>query len=139
MSKVHSLAGLRIGYAFTPRWLPPWYQRAGTPFTVNAVSMAAAAAALGDTGHAERYIAQVKRWRKRFSDEVKYPVLPSDANFVMIDVSPHKSDEMVEELARKGVVVRSCRSFTGLEDHYVRVSIGEDWENEQFVKVINTL
>ena len=25
-SKVHSLAGLRIGYAFTPRWLPPWYR-----------------------------------------------------------------------------------------------------------------
>ncbi len=139
LSKVYSLAGLRIGYAFTPRWLPPWYQRAGTPFTVNSVSAAAAAAALGDNDHAERYIAQVKRWRKRFTDEVKYPVLPSDANFVMIDVAPHKSDEMVGELARQGVVVRSCRSFTGLEDHYIRVSIGEDWENEQFVQVINTL
>jgi histidinol-phosphate aminotransferase len=138
-SKVHSLAGLRIGYAFTPRWLPPWYQRAGTPFTVNAVSMAAAAAALGDKGHAERYIAQVKRWRKRFADEVKYPVLSSDANFVMVDVSPHKSDEMVEELARKGVVVRSCRSFAGLPDHYIRVSIGEDWENELFIEAVNSL
>ena len=138
-SKVHSLAGLRIGYAFTPRWLPPWYQRAGTPFTVNSVSMAAAAAALSDTAHAERYIAQVKRWRKRFTDEVKYPVLPSDANFVMVDVAPHTSDEMVEELARKGVVVRSCRSFTGLEDHYIRVSVGEDWENERFVQEINAL
>jgi histidinol-phosphate aminotransferase len=138
-SKVHSLAGLRIGYAFTPRWLPPWYQRAGTPFTVNAVSMAAAAAALSDTAHAGRYIAQVRRWRKRFMDEVKYPVLPSDANFVMVDVSPHTGDGMVEELARKGVVVRSCRSFTGLDDHYIRVSVGEDWENERFVQVINSL
>jgi histidinol-phosphate aminotransferase len=138
-SKVHSLAGLRIGYAFTPRWLPPWYQRAGTPFTVNAVSMAAAAAALPDTAHAERYIAQVRRWRKRFTDEVKYPVLPSDSNFVMVDVAPHTGDGMVEELARKGVVVRSCRSFAGLEDHYIRASIGEDWENERFVQVINSL
>jgi histidinol-phosphate aminotransferase len=138
-SKVHSLAGLRIGYAFTPRWLPPWYQRAGTPFTVNSVSMAAAAAALSDTAHAERYIAQVKRWRKRFVDEIRYPVLPSDANFVMVDVSPHKSDAMVEELARKGVVVRSCRSFAGMEDHYIRASVGEDWENERFVKEINAL
>lgn len=138
-SKVYSLAGLRIGYAFTPRWLPPWYMRAGTPFTVNSVSAAAAAAALGDKAHAERYLAQVKRWRKRFIEEVKYPVLPSDANFVMIDVAPHKSDEMVGELARQGVVVRSCRSFAGLPDHYIRVSIGEDWENEQFVQVINTL
>jgi len=113
-SKVHSLAGLRIGYAFTPRWLPPWYTRAGTPFAVNSVSAAAAAAALTDTPHAERYIAQVKRWRKRFGTEVKYPILPSDANFVMVDVAPHKSDEVVENLARKGVVVRSCRSFAGL-------------------------
>jgi histidinol-phosphate aminotransferase len=57
----------------------------------------------------------------------------------MVDAAPHKSDEMVEELARQGVVVRSCRSFAGLPDHYIRVSIGEDWENELFVKVINSL
>lgn len=138
-SKVHSLAGLRIGYAFTPRWLPPWYQRAGTPFAVNTVSMAAAAAALSDTAHARRYIAQVTRWRQRFIDEVKYPVLPSGANFVMVDVAPYTSDEMVEELARRGVVVRSCRSFSGLPDHYIRASVGEDWENERFVQVINAL
>jgi histidinol-phosphate aminotransferase len=138
-SKVYSLAGLRIGYAFTPRWLPPWYSRAGTPFTVNSVSAVAAAAALPDKERAERYIAQVKQWRRRFADEVKYPVLPSDANFVMIDVAPHKGDAMVESLARKGIVVRSCRSFAGLPDHYIRVSVGEDWENELFIEEINKL
>ena len=138
-SKVHSLAGLRIGYAFTPRWLPPWYNRAGTPFAVNSVSAAAAAAALSDTAHAERYIAQVKLWRKRFESEVKFTVLPSDANFVMVDVAPHVSDEVVDSLARKGVVVRSCRSFAGLDDHYIRVSVGDDWENERFLEEISSL
>jgi histidinol-phosphate aminotransferase len=138
-SKIHSLAGLRVGYAFVPSWLVPWYQRASTPFTVNSVSAAAAAAALPDKDHAHRYVAQVNRWRKRFTTEVKYPVLPSDANFVMVDISPRTSDEMVEELARQGVIVRSCRSFAGLPDHYIRVSIGEDWENERFLQVINSL
>lgn len=138
-SKIHSLAGLRVGYAFVPGWLVPWYQRASTPFTVNSVSAAAAAAALPDKDHAQRYVAQVNRWRKRFTTEVKYPVLPSDANFVMVDIAPRTSDEMVEELARHGVVVRSCRSFAGLPDHYIRVSIGEDWENERFVQVINAV
>jgi histidinol-phosphate aminotransferase len=138
-SKIHSLAGLRVGYAFVPGWLVPWYQRASTPFTVNSVSAAAAAAALPDKNHAQRYVTQVQRWRKRFTTEVKYPVLPSDANFVMIDVAPRTSDKMVEELARQGVIVRSCRSFAGLSDHYIRVSIGEDWENERFLQVINSL
>lgn len=136
-SKVYSLAGLRIGYAFVPAWLQPCYQRAGTPFTVNSVSAAAAAAALSDREHMARYITQVKEWRKRFTDEVKYPVLPSDANFVMVDVSPHTGDAMVEMLARQGVIVRSCRSFSGLADHYIRVSIGEGWENEMFISAIN--
>lgn len=139
MSKVYSLAGLRVGYAFTPRWLPPWYNRAGTPFAVNSVSMAAAAAALADNDHAERYIAHVRQWRKRFADAIHYPVLPSDANFVMIDVAPHTGDEMVGELARKGVVVRSCRSFEGLPDHYIRANVGDDWENERFIAEINAL
>ena len=138
-SKLHSLAGLRIGYAFAPEWLVPYYLRAGTPFTVNSVSVAAAAAALQDAAHAVRYIGQVKRWRKRFSDEVKFPVLPSDANFVLVDVAPFTSDAVVEHLARKGVIVRSCRSFAGLPDHFIRVSIGDDWENELFVQVINAL
>jgi histidinol-phosphate aminotransferase len=138
-SKVHSLAGLRIGYAFVPSWIVPYYQRAGTPFTVNSVSAAAAAAALADRDHPKRYIAQVKRWRKRFADEVKYPVLPSDANFMMVDVSPDTGDQMVEKLQQHGVVVRSCRSFAGLPDHYIRVSIGEDWENELFMKAMNGL
>ncbi len=138
-SKIHSLAGLRIGYAFVPGWLVPWYQRASTPFTVNSVSAAAAAAALPDKNHAQRYFAQVNQWRKRFTTEVKYPVLPSDANFVMVDIAPRTSDEMVEDLARRGVIVRSCRSFAGLADHYIRVSIGEDWENERFLQVINAV
>ena len=71
--------------------------------------------------------------------EVKFPVLPSDANFVMVDVAPHTGDEMVEKLAARGVLVRSCRSFTGLADHYIRVSVGEDWENEMFIREINAL
>ncbi|MFA5331292.1 MAG: histidinol-phosphate transaminase [Methanoregula sp.] len=138
-SKVYSLAGLRIGYAFIPAWLQPFYLRAGTPFTVNSVSAAAAAAALSDRDHATRYIAQVQIWRKRFAAELKYPVLPSDANFVMVDVSPLTSDEVVEKLADRGVLVRSCRSFTGLADHYIRVSVGEDWENERFIRELNAL
>lgn len=110
-----------------------------TPFTVNSVSAAAAAAALQDKEHAARYIAQVQVWRKRFAAELKFPVLPSDANFVMVDVAPHTGDDIVEKLASRGVLVRSCRSFTGLADHYIRVSVGEDWENELFIRELNAL
>ncbi len=57
----------------------------------------------------------------------------------MIDVSPLTGDEAVERLAAKGVLVRSCTSFPGLGDHYIRVCIGEDWENERFLEAAKNL
>ena len=112
-SKVHSLAGLRIGYAFVPAWLVPSYQRAGTPFTVNSVSAAAAAAALEDTEHAADYIKQVLRWRARFTAEVKFPVLPSDANFVMVDVLPIQATKWWRSLQRKGCLSAPAEALAG--------------------------
>lgn len=139
LSKIHALAGLRIGYAFLPAWLAGPYRRAQTPFAVSSVAAAAAEAALGEEEWAGRYRAHVLRWRERFAREIRYPVHPSEANFVLVDVAPRRSDEAMEALARQGVVVRSCRSFPGLEDHYIRVSIGEDWENERLTGEINRL
>lgn len=139
MSKAFSLAGLRVGYAFVPGWIVPYYRRAQTPFSVNMVSGAAAASALRDRKHVDRTVQRVKEWRRRYIEECSYPVRPSGANFVLVDVSPHSSDEMTEKLASRGVIVRSCRSFRGLPDHYIRVSIGQDWECELFLTEINSI
>ncbi|BBL69020.1 histidinol-phosphate transaminase [Methanoculleus chikugoensis] len=133
MSKIFALAGLRVGYAFVPAWLEPFYQRAATPFALNSVSMAAAAGALGDTDRVRETLEHVREWRRRFIEEVPFRVYPSDANFVMIDVAPRTGDDTTERLAAKGVLVRSCTSFPGLGDHYIRVCIGEDWENIRFL------
>ncbi|MGE5832091.1 MAG: pyridoxal phosphate-dependent aminotransferase [Methanomicrobiales archaeon] len=137
LSKIYALAGLRIGYAFLPGWLVEPFARAETPFAVSTVAAAAAEAALADREGPAAYLAHVRRWRDRFSREIRGRVFPSEANFVLVDVAPSRSDEMTEALAARGVVVRSCRSFPDLEDHYIRVSVGEDWENERFITEIN--
>ncbi|HUK38998.1 MAG TPA: histidinol-phosphate transaminase [Methanomicrobiales archaeon] len=139
LSKIHGLAGLRIGYAFLPGWLEEPYRRAQTPFAVSSVAAAAAEAALGEKEWSGAYLDHVRTWRDRFSREITRRVYPSEANFVLVDVAPLASDDATKALASRGVVVRSCRSFPDLEDHYLRVSIGEDWENERLITEINRL
>ncbi|MDD1729592.1 MAG: histidinol-phosphate transaminase [Methanospirillum sp.] len=139
MSKVFGLAGCRIGYAFIPSWLKPIYATAATPFTVNTLSLAAATGALTDQEYVERSISHVRSWIQKFRTTCKMPVLPGGANFVMIDTAPKTGDECAKALAERGVIVRSCRSFPGLADHYIRVCVGEDWECEQFLTEINRL
>jgi histidinol-phosphate aminotransferase len=137
MSKVFALAGARVGYAFVPSWLVPFYRRASTPFVLSTISAQSAMGALEDRNFVNETIAHARFWRKRYEDEIKYPVVPSGGNFVMIDVTPFTGDEMAALLAEQGVIVRSCASFTGLANRYIRVSIGLDWENEQFLAAIN--
>jgi len=138
-SKAYALAGLRVGFACVPAWFESVFRRAQTPFALNAVSAAAAMGALADTDHVRRIVDHVAAWRSRFAEEIPFPILPSDANFVLIDVAPMKGDEAVEALARRGVVVRSAAGFPQLGDHYIRVSIGDVWENERFLQEIGSL
>ncbi|MEN6341256.1 MAG: histidinol-phosphate transaminase, partial [Methanospirillum sp.] len=139
-SKLYGLAGFRVGYAMLPDWLLPAYARAATPFCgVSSVSAAAAAAALDDDVHVKRTRAHVVAWRERLAAECPFPSAPSEANFLMVDVAPRGSDEAVAALARAGVLVRSCRSFPDLADHYLRVSVGEGWENERFLSAVRAL
>jgi histidinol-phosphate aminotransferase len=139
MSKAYGLAGMRVGYAFIPGWFEEYYNRAQTPFVINSVSAAAACGALEDPAYIDSYVSSVRKWQKRYETESKFKAVPGGANFVMFDVSPYGGDEMVEMLAGKGVIARSCTSFPGLGPNFIRVSIGEDWECEKFLEVFNSL
>jgi len=139
MSKVFGLAGCRVGYAFVPDWFRPVYDKAATPFTLNSISAAAAIGALSDHEYIRKTIAFVQTWREIFTKETRKPVLPSGANFVMIDVAPMTGDQATDFFAQKGVLVRSCRSFPGLADHYIRVSVGEEWENVRFLEAFRII
>lgn len=139
MSKIFALAGLRVGYAFVPEWLEPFYRKAATPFALNSVSAAGAVGALTDPGRVRETRDHVRQWRRRFLEEIPFETFPSDANFVMIDVAPHTGDEATESLAARGVLVRSCTSFPGLGNRYIRVCIGEDWENIRFLEAMKNL
>lgn len=139
MSKYYGLAGMRVGFGIVPGWFLEYYERAQTPFALNAVSGSAAVAALRNDSYTKRYGSVVEEWRERFVKESPFPSYGGGANFVMYDVSPYTGDEVVEELARRGVIVRYCTSFPGLGDNYIRVSIGEPWENEMFLKEINSI
>jgi histidinol-phosphate aminotransferase len=138
-SKAYSLAGLRVGYAFVPEWFEPFYRRAATPHALNSISAGAAAAALSDREHLDRTLEHTRTWRDYLMRSCRYPHVSSDANFVLFDIAPGTGEEVTQLLAERGVIVRSCSSFTGLANHYIRVSVGEAWENEKFVREMNAL
>jgi histidinol-phosphate aminotransferase len=135
-SKIHGLAGLRVGYGVGHSELIAHLARARHPFNVNSLAQAAARAALGDPEHVARVRALTHAGLERLERGVRELGLrhaQSDANFLLIEVGD-RAAEIYQGLLRQGVITRPVAGF-GLDRH-LRVTVGLPQENERFLAAL---
>ncbi|MDF9391647.1 MULTISPECIES: histidinol-phosphate transaminase [Methylococcus] len=136
-SKAYGLAGLRVGYAVSGREVADLLNRARQPFNVNALGLAAATAALEDTGFLEATVqandAGLRRleagFRKRCLD-----FIPSAGNFLSFDLG-RPAAPVFDALLREGVIVRPVGNY-GLPNH-LRVTVGTTEEIDIFFAALD--
>jgi histidinol-phosphate aminotransferase len=130
-SKAFGLAGLRVGYGIARPEIIGLLNRVRSPFNVNLLAQAAAAAAAGDTDHLERTIAANTAGRvylEQAFEKMGLEYVPSEANFILVDVKKD-AKEVASALERRGVIIRAG---LGLATH-IRVTIGTQPQNERFI------
>ncbi len=135
-SKIHGLAGLRIGYGIGDVELIDYLERARHPFNVNRLAEAAALAALDDDEHATRTRALNAagiETLERGLTALGYEVHATDANFILVRTGAGS----YEKLLREGVIVRPMGGF-GLDD-CVRITVGLPEENERVIEALRRL
>jgi histidinol-phosphate aminotransferase len=135
-SKIHGLAGLRVGYGVGDPELIGFLARARHPFNVNSLAQVAARAALRDPGHVER----VRKLTHAGLDQLEagarelgLQYAQSDANFLLLEVGEGAA-RLFDGLQRRGVITRPMAGF-GLERH-LRVTVGLPEENERFLAAL---
>jgi histidinol-phosphate aminotransferase len=123
-SKIFGLAGLRLGYMLVDASLAPHLDAVQEPFNVNRAALAAGLASLDRAGDLAARRDQVRRARQRLVAAAGIRALPSDANFVLLDLG--EDDVRVAEILaeRDGVLVRPGSEF-GLPGH-IRVTTGDE-------------
>ncbi|VVB90790.1 Aromatic-amino-acid aminotransferase 2 [uncultured archaeon] len=140
-SKVFGLAGMRLGYALVPGWILKEYMKVMTPFSVDVLSLAAGIAALSDKEHLKRSIETVKNGRIQLIRGLGSlcKVYPSEANFILIDVSARTAKEVSESLLKKGIIVRDCTSFRGAGKSLIRISVGTEEQNSRVIEALRSI
>jgi histidinol-phosphate aminotransferase len=133
LSKVFGLAGMRLGYGLMPTWLKTEYMKIATPFNISVPSIVAGIAALSDTEHLIKSIACAREGRDYLVANIPFEVYKSQANFVLVDVSPLKSKDVTVSLLEKGIIVRDCNSFKDAGDSLIRVTVGTAEQNKKVV------
>ena len=138
-SKLFGMAGLRVGYAIAhPDTLAELRIPRSRTGVLSSASLAAASAAFADQAYAagERTrVATVRRFTRERFEAAGYRVLPSQANFVMIDVR-RDAGAFGGACRREQVLVG--RPFPPLTTH-VRLTIGTQAEMEEAVPAMLAL
>lgn len=138
-SKVHGLAGLRVGYGLSSPAIADILNRVRQPFNVNSVALAAATAALDDAEHLERSLrlnSDGMRQLVQGFENLGLSSIPSAGNFVCVDLG-RPAAQAYEALLREGVIVRPVANY-GMP-HHLRVTVGLPEENERFLKALGKI
>lgn len=133
-SKVHGLAGLRIGYGIGPEPLLAEMNKVRTPFNTSGVAQAAALAALGDVEHIRRSVESNRSGIAQLShglDRLGAKFVPSFGNFLYVEAG-RRASEVAGALEKLGVIVRPL-DWMGMPDG-VRVTVGTAEENVKFLE-----
>ena len=141
-SKIFGLAGLRIGWAYAPKDIIGALQRIRGPFNVNAVAIAAAAAAVRDRGHLEKCIAHNDEWLSWVTTELEalgLTVTPSVGNFVLVHFGEDKGKTAADAdayLTQRGFVLRAVTGY-GFPNA-LRMSIGSEDANRGTIDALKS-
>ena len=135
-SKIHGLAGLRLGYGVSHPEVAALFNRVRQPFNVNSLALAAAEAALRDEGHVarSRRVNQAGlRQLEDTCDALGLSYIPSIANFLCIAL-PRPGSDVYAALLCEGVITRPIAGY-GLPEH-LRVTVGTEAENARFAAAL---
>ena len=132
-SKVHGLAGLRIGYGMGPAELLSYCTRMRSTFSVSSIAQAAAFAALDDRAHMAHTILNNSEQAQILGvalSEMGFRVVPTWANFLYCDLG-REAGEIAEKLRGQGISVRPLGGWGAAS--CMRVSIGTAAQNNAFL------
>ena len=137
-SKIHGLAGLRVGYGIARPEIIEVLQKTRQPFNVNEIGQVGALAALEDSDHireTKRVVDQGRTFLEKELTAMKLKLVPSLGNFVFVKVGDGPA-VFKKMLARK-IIVRPLVGY-GLQE-WIRISVGTMEQNQRCIAALNQI
>ena len=136
-SKLHGLAGLRLGWGYCSKKILKVLMTVKPPFSVNSIAISSGIIAIQDSDFQKKSFEYNKKnmiWMENQLDELSITYKKSVTNFVLIKFP--KSEKLNAKKAEsffseRGILVRSMDAYNLPE--YIRVSLGKTDENKTFI------
>jgi threonine-phosphate decarboxylase len=136
LTKTFSLAGLRVGYVLGPDGaFTEALSDVGQRWSVSAPAQIAGCAALQCLPWLERSRKIIETERPRLAEKLRllgFTVFDSDANFLLF----RSEAPLLKGLMERGILIRDCSSFHGLDGRYYRCCVKQGEQNDRFIAAL---
>jgi len=146
MTKFFGLPGLRIGYAVSSPKNIERIRKKQLPWSVNAFAQRAGAESLKDGPFIQKSITYIRDERNNMVQALeKIPhlaVFRSATNYLLLKLhesSPVSADGIAEHLLARGIVIRACEDFNGLNKQFIRIAVKKRTDNQKLILEFNKL
>lgn len=138
-TKSYGMAGLRLGYCLSAdQALLTAMGRSVQPWNVSLPAQKAGIAALKETEFLSKTRTEIQTQRKWMQEQfagMGVSVCPAQANYLLLN---HELP-MYERLLERGILVRDCSNYHGLEQGWFRVAVRREEENRVLMDTVRSI
>jgi histidinol-phosphate aminotransferase len=141
LSKAHSLAGFRVGYALLPPALADDLNTHNDAYPVARPSQAAALATLRHEEEIRARIGMLRAWTEELASDLRglgVRTYPTETYFFLADFAPHDATELAERLREQRILVKPLGDRR-LGPGFMRVTTARPEDNRRFVRALHAL
>jgi histidinol-phosphate aminotransferase len=141
LSKAHSLAGFRVGYAVLPQAVADDLNQHNDAYPLARPSEAAAIATLEHEDEIRTRAGELRQWTEALAAQLRdlgVRTYPTETYFFLADFAPHDAAALAEKLKARDILVKPLNDRC-LGPGYMRVTTALPKDNARFGAVLKTL
>jgi len=141
LSKAHSLAGFRVGYAVLPQPIADDLNQHNDAYPLARPSEAAAVATLQHEDEIHTRNRQLRQWTEALAVQLRglgARTYPTETYFFLADFAPHDAAALAEQLKAQNILVKPLKDAR-LGAGFMRVTTARPDDNERFVAALKVL
>lgn len=141
LTKFYAIPGLRAGYLAGPPALLAPLAQAREPWTLSTPALCAARACLDEEEFRRRTWELLPQWRTQLMQGLSslgWEVVPGAANYLLgrLPDGVPGAGELTAKLRTRGILIRDCGNFPGLDERYARVAVRLPEENRRLLRAL---
>jgi len=142
LTKSFGLPGIRIGYACGSKEIIKILQKIKIPWSVNSIAQDAANEVIKNKSHIKKSNLIIKKELKFLNKNISsidgFQCISSSTNFILIKTK-YNSTKLQKKLLKNKILIRDCKNFRGLNEHYFRIAVKSHKDNVKLVSALETI